>query len=900
MADVMTGEMPERLDDSDVALADYMRRIDAGESIDRDEFLMRYPQCADELRDYFDSADEIERMAGPSMIRTAYDVDTANDTQVSGVGDSVPYRQPARKPTVTLPQVFGRYRVEKQLGAGAMGAVYLAHDTRLNRPVALKTPTFDATADADLIERFQREASSAANLRHAGICPVFDVGEINGVHFISMAYIEGKPLSEIVDSQKRLPVRTVVSLIRRIAQALDHAHGDGVVHRDLKPANIMIDKQCQPLIMDFGLALKVDTSDQSRITQDGMILGTPSYMSPEQVQESKDAGPQSDIYSLGVILFELLTGSRPFCGPVTLVIAQILTEAVPAPSTRRKEVDPELDAICAKLTARRLEDRYNSIHEVVGELTRYLQSTRDHADSDTESVRRTLSDDDGLADFLATAPNEPDRNSPLLRDENHRSTAGGRMAFSFGQIAAATGLAGIAVLLMWSMTIYMRGASGTLRIVVHDENLVVKIDGETIRFSGGTFEKEQDAKEYRMELLLGDQTLEFDPASSVFRCADADVSVRVGDVTLTGNRFTVGRDGKTVIEIQRVSKRDVASLSRNMDHRPAVKDRVVEFSVAGGTTALAVSPDGRSIAIVNGVAPWRIFIREVRTGLSVSEFHLPGNADETVQHLSYTVDGDSLLCCVGAHWSVIDVKDGSERLEVEFPAPPEVAVFPKRTLALALYHEREEHRTKRYQVPQRLRIWNWQNGEILYDEVFPFERSPHNFPAISPDEKFVTYSREHYHERCSLTIDDGSVSIGKPEAMEQTSRVRGPLVYSTNGKLAATNVKSRQGMAVVLNAETGRIVCRIDPEGAQADNEGHQYGCNFSFTSDSTGIVTADHTGRVTVWDALTGKRVRILKPFQKTGNHNPPEVAATSDGVVIVAGGAADPRVTVQPIVSH
>ncbi len=228
---------------------------------------------------------------------------------------------------------FGRYRIVKALGEGAMGAVYLAEDTQLERQVALKTPHFKDDPGEETLERFYREARAAATLRNAHICPVFDVGEIDGTHYISMAYIAGHLLSAFIQPDKPQVERQVVIAIRKLALAVQEAHDQGIVHRDLKPSNIMVDKKGEPIIMDFGLARQLGRDEDIRLTQQGVVIGTPAFMSPEQVgSDPEKIGPPTDQYSLGVILYELLTGRLPFQGSVLAVMGQILTEeAVPPP-----------------------------------------------------------------------------------------------------------------------------------------------------------------------------------------------------------------------------------------------------------------------------------------------------------------------------------------------------------------------------------------------------------------------------------------------------------------------------------------------------------------------------------------------------------------------------------------
>src|SRR5947209_7781975 len=221
----------------------------------------------------------------------------------------------------------GRYRILKKLGQGGMGAVYLAHDEQLDRQVALKVPNF-SPGDSDSMLRFHREARSAATLSHPNLCPVYDVGEIGGTHYLTMAYIEGRPLSEVVH-EGPLDPHQAAEIVRRTALALEEAHTRGVIHRDLKPSNIMLTPRGEPVVMDFGLARRNAPGDV-RLTQSGTVMGTPAYMSPEQVEGDVAAlGPATDIYSLGVILYELLTGRVPFQGSLGQVMAQILTQPPP-------------------------------------------------------------------------------------------------------------------------------------------------------------------------------------------------------------------------------------------------------------------------------------------------------------------------------------------------------------------------------------------------------------------------------------------------------------------------------------------------------------------------------------------------------------------------------------------
>ncbi len=289
---------------------------------------------------------------------------------------------PANQETVSGPQAgrtagpvalkpgdkLGRYEILNELGRCGMGAVYLAHDPTLGRKVAVKIPFLTTNNADEVLHRFQREARAVAALQHPNICPVHEVTEVDGIHFMVMAFIEGHPLSEHLQKAKRLKVTSAVNLVRKLALTLDEAHRKGVVHRDLKPANIMIDARNEPQIMDFGLA-RLDNVEASQLTAMGQILGTPAYMPPEQVGGNIDAtGPASDIYSLGVMLYEMLTGSLPFQGDLMTLMFKIANETRPLASSHREGIPGWLDAVCAKALAKKPEQRFGSMREFAAAL----------------------------------------------------------------------------------------------------------------------------------------------------------------------------------------------------------------------------------------------------------------------------------------------------------------------------------------------------------------------------------------------------------------------------------------------------------------------------------------------------------------------------------------------------
>jgi serine/threonine protein kinase len=263
---------------------------------------------------------------------------------------------------------LGRYLVLSELGRGAMGVVYKATDSVLERTVAVKTVNMALERDgADRYEaRFYQEARAAGGLNHPNIVTVYDVGKSGEVAFMAMEYIEGPELRTLIVEGRPMPVSQAISIAAQVAEGLAYAHQHGVVHRDVKPANIMVPPGSAVKITDFGIARM--RSAAADLTQTGMMLGSPKYMSPEQVI-GKRADHRSDIFSLGVILYEMLTGAAPFAGEnVTALMYQIVNFAPPAPSALNGAVPDLADYIVAKMLAKALEERYQSAAEVARDL----------------------------------------------------------------------------------------------------------------------------------------------------------------------------------------------------------------------------------------------------------------------------------------------------------------------------------------------------------------------------------------------------------------------------------------------------------------------------------------------------------------------------------------------------
>ena len=262
----------------------------------------------------------------------------------------------------------GRYAIERELGEGGMATVYLADDLKHQRKVALKVlkPELAAVVGA---ERFLAEITTTANLTHPHILPLHDSGEADSFLFYVMPHIEGESLRERIDREKQLGVDDSIAITQKVANALDYAHEHGVVHRDIKPGNILLSERGEPLVADFGIALAVAQAGAGRITETGLSLGTPHYMSPEQATGDRDVDPRSDVYALGCVLYEMLAGQPPFSASTAqAVLVKILTADAPSITSERRTVPPHVGHALAKSLEKLPADRFTSAAEFASAL----------------------------------------------------------------------------------------------------------------------------------------------------------------------------------------------------------------------------------------------------------------------------------------------------------------------------------------------------------------------------------------------------------------------------------------------------------------------------------------------------------------------------------------------------
>ncbi|WLD14633.1 family 16 glycoside hydrolase [Planctellipticum variicoloris] len=388
--------------------------------------------------------------------------------------DSVPI---ATGTFAALPARFGRYQVEKLLGRGMMGAVYLARDTQLDRLVALKIPRVSASGSAKLLKRLEVEAKAAAKLHHPNICSVYDYGVLDDVHFIALQYVEGQDLKSWLKRRGRpLAPAAAIRLMTKLAGAVGEAHRQEIIHRDLKPENIMLKPDGEPVIMDFGLARRASGATDAGLTQ-GMIVGTALYMSPEQANgRAEGIDHRSDIYALGVMLYELLTGAWPFSGTAFEVMGQKTVQEPPTPLDVDANLPPRLAAVCHKMIARKKENRYATCAEVVAAL--------EAIDLNAPDSSTTPPAEDVLFDALPQEPGpmpfrrkskKPVVNIPAVMASLKARWSKLPPGIRWASLGGAGFLSVALGVLLFFQTPY-----GVLQIEIEDPALAVKFDGKSI------------------------------------------------------------------------------------------------------------------------------------------------------------------------------------------------------------------------------------------------------------------------------------------------------------------------------------------------------------------------------------------------------------------------------------
>ncbi len=658
----------------------------------------------------------------------------------------------AGEPFASLPAEFGRYQVLRLLGRGGMGAVYLAEDSQLGRQVALKLPHFD-DSETQRVERFVREAKAAAGLMHPNICPVFDAGQVSGRPFITMAYIEGKSLEESINPDEPMDPRRAAEVTRTLATALHEAHERGIVHRDLKPANVMVNVKGEPVVMDFGLAKRVAEVDanEAKLTRDGAVMGTPAYMAPEQVKgELERIGPATDVYALGVMLFEMLTGHTPYSGPLGVVMGQILGAPVRVPSELRAGLDPRLDAACRRAMAKEPADRFPDMPAFAQALGEYLKGPAADASPPAPTPFEVMVADADAAE--PPAPRAARRKAVTVPPPERTRTRPPLWPFAVG--AGLLGLLAVAVTLAVVVTVRTRHGDVVIDLGDAASGVEVKVDGERVELTG---------LDKPLKLTAGEHGL----------------TVAGGDFETVTQQFTVKKGEKQVVKVTLKAKPASVAMTAPVA-AAAVAPKTPTSPTAGAATAL----DSLKPSFIPDAILAKFYGSRASAPPELVTVYDTARPDTEGYHgMDISPDG-RLLATSKFPLKVVYVRDLATGQPVHrFPLPP------SKPFAYWLKFSPDGKTLYGIQHEFLLHAWDLE-GRELWNAL---ARSDWSDPALSPDGATL------------ITAADGR-GIQVLDAKTGAVRSRWPEVVSAGCRL----IYSRDGSRVA--ATTGRSVRVIDPK----------------------------------------------------------------------------------------
>ena len=726
----------------------------------------------------------------------------------------------SKRTNTELPIEFGRYRLLKVLGEGGMGAVYLAHDTELDRKVALKLPHFGGGKSKNQGERFRREARLAANLSHPNICRIHDIGQHDAHMYLTMEYIEGKTLNDVIKAKGAVEPRIAVNLMKRIATAVQFAHAQGIIHRDLKPANVMIKRDRDFVLMDFGLARRID-QDDVQLTATGAVLGTPAYMAPEQLRgENTEVGPQADVYSLGIMLFELLTGQRPFQGTLPQIYAQVLTTESVAPSSAQPGLDPALDEMCRKATNRDVSKRFKSASEFARALEEYLQpQSIQNKDGQGGAVAQPKPSNNNMDVLTSLGEIDGNRAKPKTKlTPKPKSKRTGWFSNNRNRVGV-----GIGILLLLAFTgllgviLTIKTANGTIEIEGMPEDGDVLVDGNRVEIAWNKGAE-------RAEIAINPGTHQ--------------LKVLVKGVLVQGETVVIQPDKKTTVTIKSKGLPTMAAVPLKPSLSPmAPKARAESFFTAklqDGTFA------GGKLVRELQQTQWPVDLLR-REDIPLNELRTAGHGDPAnAPKELVAVIGDS-------RW-----KSESDIVGVDVSKNTAVVVSGNREGLVTVYDnsgyllrqfqvtegtltnirlDREGTRCITSSSDQLVRLWDVANGKKLRE--FSGHRASVADLEYSFDEQFI------YSVSNDKTLRVWNVQTGICEK-----------VLSNSKELTAVAAHPSLGVAAVAEKGDTLRVWDLDTSIATKDLKvGKRQVTGVAFSPDGLQLAASSDDGNISVWD---------------------------------------------------